>query len=77
MEKRSVNPNAEKPLQFLGRSMSKAEFEREFPAYANYLPLIRAGADTPHKVEVALYQKRHTSTRPKLIGRAQNRRKAA
>lgn len=67
----------EKPLQFLGRSMSKSEFEREFPAYANYVGLVRAGADTPHKVEVELYRKRHTSTRPKLIGRAPNRRKAA
>lgn len=47
-----------KPLVFLGETFADpADFGRAYPAYRSYYPLVRAGADTPQKIEVALYER--------------------
>ena len=47
-----------KPLTVLGQSFAtEADFQRAFPAYQQYIAIVRAGADTPLKVEMALYSK--------------------
>lgn len=45
------------PLIFLGQSFaSEEDFRRAFPAYGNYVKLVKAGADTPQKVETELHR---------------------
>lgn len=46
-----------KPLIFLGQTFAHdKDFKRAFPAYREYVALVRAGNDTPQKVETALYR---------------------
>lgn len=66
-----------KPLTFLGQTMSESEFRREFAAYATYVPLVRAGADTPHKVELEIWRQNQRRSSKTLKGRISKRRKAA
>lgn len=67
-----------KPLIFLGQTFpTEIEFKREFPAYGQYAEIVRAGADTPQKVEVALYEKQRTSKRGPWFGAMQKRKMAA
>ena len=66
------------PIRFLGRTFdTEQDFKREFPAYAGYVPLVRAGNDTPQKVEIALWQQNQKRGRKALKGRISKRRKAA
>lgn len=67
------------PLQFLGQSFdSEQDFRREFPAYAGYVALVRAGCDTPQKIEVELWRKNQRPGRKGArSGRVSKRRKAA
>jgi hypothetical protein len=59
-----------KPLIFLGQTFEQDEaFRKVFPAYYEHRALIRAGCDTPHKIELALYAKRKKGKRKgKKIG---------
>ena len=44
------------PVTFMGQTFeSEADLHRAYPAYSQYVHLIRKGADTPHKVEMALF----------------------
>ena len=64
--------SAQPPITFNGQSYdTRADFVRDYPAYASdsAIRLIRAGADTPHKVECADYAKRKPAARP---GRGQS-----
>lgn len=46
-------------LTFLGHTFEEAQdFQRAYPKFASYVREVRAGADTPHKLEVAVYEKR-------------------
>lgn len=72
-------------LKFLGREFETTEdLRRAYPKYAtpDVVPLIRAGASTPHEVELAAWKKRNRGKKPKQAplrvktGKA-TRRKAA
>lgn len=67
------------PLQFLGQTFdTELDFRREFPAYAGYVPLVRAGFDTPQKVEIELWRKNQKRGKKRAMsGRVSKRRKAA
>lgn len=44
-------------LIFLGQSFTDdASFARAYPAYGYYAKLVRAGADSPHKIEIELHR---------------------
>jgi len=48
-----------RPIRFLGKAFtSEAEFMQAFPAYGSHgcIRAIRAGCETPHEVEVWLYE---------------------
>ena len=60
-----------KPIVFLGQTFTdEASFKREFPAYFGFISTIRAGADTPHKVEVAVHRRQTPSKHGKQRAKA-------
>lgn len=67
-----------KPLTFLGRTFTVDEdFKRAYPAYGEYVAIVRAGADTPHKVEIELHRKSSRRSGAPRKGNVNRKRKAA
>ena len=70
-------------LKFLGQEFETVtDLQRAYPKYAtpDVVPLIRAGASTPHEVEVAAWKKRNRKAKPKqapMQVKKSTRRKAA
>lgn len=66
-----------KPLVFLGHEFrDDAAFRSEYPAYAQYVRLVHAGADTPQKIEQELYRQNHRASRFGRKGTVKHRRTA-
>ncbi len=67
-----------RPLVFLGETFTNdEEFRRRYPAYANYIAIVRDGADTPHKVEIVLHRKAKRGKKGKpRIGHVKRKRAA-
>lgn len=66
-----------KPLIFLGQTFAEdGDFRRAFPAYAHYVPLVRAGADTPHKIEVDLHRRASKAKRGRKMPYSIRRKRA-
>lgn len=67
-----------KKLVFLGREFdTDGEFATAFPAYGHYASMVRAGADTPHKVEVEIYRRNcRNRTSAARLGAIKKRRRA-
>lgn len=53
-----------KLLIFLGQKFATQEdFRRAFPAYSQYADVVAKGADTPHKIELVIYERANRGRR--------------
>ena len=66
-----------KPLIFLGQTFEQDEaFRKVFPAYFEHRALIRAGCDTPQKIEVELHRRASKAKRGRKMPYSIRRKRA-